>query len=65
MNRQTRVFIWGLILMSIGTIGLSYELEKVSSWRDYWPIIKTALGFYVAWRGLTHIDRSIKTAPKS
>jgi len=30
MNKETRIFIWGLILLFIGSIGLAINIDKIT-----------------------------------
>lgn len=60
MNRETRIFIMGLIYASIGVVLLAYDFKDINNgtWEntllDYLGIF---CGFYLSIKGLKIIDK--------
>lgn len=55
MNKETRIFIWGLILLTFGVLFFYYDL-KTFNWSIF-DIVNVAIDFYFICTGINKINK--------
>jgi hypothetical protein len=58
MNKETRIFIWGLILVAIGVGCFYLDLKDAPNHSLVYNIIGYIIDFWIMWSGAKRIEKT-------